>query len=616
MGTNTLQTRSAGETITSDFFNDFNTALQAEFVGRNSSGAATSGQGLGSSSVPWGTGYFNSIVLGGDALDATQITAPANRIVSGSTRSSSNQPYYLKANGSATSVQITGNTTNLVFDVNGSAVTCSTDITISSLTVAPSSNNTALLNMANASDQELTRYWGETPNKYVMRQNNNTVVPFFDYLTIDNVGSEISGLVGKTAAFKINDGSSDEYFIAFVESATKLSNITRGAFLNNVGKPINRIKIANNDTITLMKLTWIFIQNDGTTTDVTYNNPIWSVTQPAGPSTGDYWYDLNVNQWKRYSGSAFVTINRTLLGVCIQDASNCVAARSMDFFYAAKDINNITLDVFSNTNVKAKEKFNSAWVYSNTINFSYETLDWNMTTDLLTTGNNDAYASESASTWYYLYLKDDGGSAISDIGPIFRPDLRGHYHPSNPYLCVGSVYNNSSSNLEGQVVNNKDSLLPATCQWANTVEYNVDGQGSASSGTVDVKPNTFDGDTWFINSYNGTTGESGTNTAFTLLPGVYEFKSQIPLYRTDQSWSYVYDNTAGAVLKRGGNAIGAHGYNGRADSFIYATFEVDAPMEIKIYAFTSNGGGYLGINVGGSGQTEARYSAGTITKIR
>ena len=126
MGTNTLQTRSAGETITSDFFNDFNTALQAEFVGRNSSGAATSGQGLGSSSVPWGTGYFNSIVLGGDALDATQITAPANRIVSGSTRSSSNQPYYLKANGSATSVQITGNTTNLVFDVNGSAYSSGT----------------------------------------------------------------------------------------------------------------------------------------------------------------------------------------------------------------------------------------------------------------------------------------------------------------------------------------------------------------------------------------------------------------------------------------------------------------------------------------------------------
>ena len=91
MGTNTLQSRSSGETITADFFNDFNTALQTTVVGRNSSGAATTGQDLGSSTVPWGAGYFNSIVLNGDSLDPTQITSPANRITSGATRSSSNR---------------------------------------------------------------------------------------------------------------------------------------------------------------------------------------------------------------------------------------------------------------------------------------------------------------------------------------------------------------------------------------------------------------------------------------------------------------------------------------------------------------------------------------------
>ena len=440
MGNNTLNTRSSGDVITADFFNDFNTALQTTQYGRNSSGAVVSGQNMGDSTFPFGTIYSNALIVNGSALDTSQITSPSNRIVSGSTRSSSNQPYFLKANGSAASVQITGNTTNLVVDVNGSAVTCSTDITISSLSAAPSSNNTALVNMGDAADQELTRYWGEPPNKYVLAQAKDAEHTFYDYITIDTVGSEISGLVGNYAAFKINDGSNDEYFIAYVESATKLSRIIRGAFLNNVGKPINRIKFANNDTITLMKLTWIFLQNDGTTTDVTYTAPTWSTDQPGSPSTGDYWYDLVNSQWKRYSGSAFVTINRTLLGVCIQDTSNCVASRSLDFYYQPKDINKIDLEVISNTNVKAKENFSMAWVYSNTVNFSYTAPEWNITTDLLSTTNNDAYLSETASTYYYLYLKENGDRAISDIGPIYRQDLRGDYHPANPYLCVGVVF--------------------------------------------------------------------------------------------------------------------------------------------------------------------------------
>ena len=418
---------------------------------------------MGDSTFPFGTIYSNALIVNGAALDTSQITSPSNRIVSGSTRSSSNQPYFLKANGSAASVQITGNTTNLVFDVNGSAVTCSTDITISSLSAAPSSNNTALVNMSDAADQELTRYWGEPPNKFVLAQAKDAENPHYDFITIDTAGSEITSLVGSYAAFKINDGTNDEYFIAYVESSTKLSRIIRGAFLNNVGKPINRIKFANNDTITLMKLTWIFLQNDGTTTDVTYTAPTWSTDEPGSPATGDYWYDMGNNQWKRYSGSAFVTINRTLLGVCIQDTTNCIATRSQDFFYAPKDINKIDLEVISNTNVKAKENFSMAWVYSNTVRFSYTAPEWNITTDLLSTTNNDAYASESASTYYYLYLKDNGDRAISDIGPIYRQDLRGHYHPANPYLCVGVVFNNSSSNLEGFVISENSRLLPSVC---------------------------------------------------------------------------------------------------------------------------------------------------------
>ena len=608
MGNNTLNTRSSGDVITADFFNDFNTALQTTLYGRNSSGAVVSGQNMGDSTFPFGTIYSNALIVGGSALDTSQITSPSNRIVSGSTRSSSNQPYFLKANGSAASVQITGNTTNLVFDVNGTAVTCSTDITISSLSTAPSSNNTALLNMSEASDQELTRYWGEPPNKYVLAQAQDSNNPFYDYLTIDTVGSEISSLVGSYAAFKINDGSNDEYFIAYVESSTKLSRIIRGAFLNNVGKPVNRIKIADNDTITLMKLTWIFLQNDGTTTDVTYKAPTWSTDEPGSPATGDYWYDLGNSQWKRYSGSAFVTINRTLLGVCIQDTSNCVATRSQDFYYQPKDINDIDLEVISNTNVKATNNFGMAWVYSNTVRFSYTDPEWNMTTDLLSTSNNDAYASESASTSYYLYLKENGDRAISDIGPIFRQDLRGHYHPANPYLCVGRVFNNSSSNLDGHVTTNKENLYPAIGSLYHEVSAGAVGGQVSSPGSWHTRPiNTIgNGHTWFFTL---------SSNQITLQPGRYYAEGRAFFINTSSTMTSLYNVTSSSYINYGTpqDCVGAYSINHLVP--VDAFFEVGEETVIELRYRTSNTNASNDMGSVGNLGVNNKYAELRITKI-
>ena len=549
MGNNTLNTRSSGDVITADFFNDFNTALQTTVYGRNSSGAVVSGQNMGDSTFPWGTIYSNALVVDGSALDTSQITSPANRIVSGSSRSSSNQPYFLKANGSAASVQITGNTTNLIVDINGSAVTCSTDITISSLTTAPSSNNTCLVNMSDASDQELTRYWGEPQNEFVAFQAKDAANPWYDHITVDAMGSSITGLVGTYQAFKINDGSSDEYFIAYVESTTKLSKIIRGAFLDNSGLPVNRIKFADNDTITLMKITWVFLQNDGTTTDVTYNSPNWSTTTPSSPSTGDYWYDLNVNQWKRYSGSAFVTINRTLLGICIQDTSNCVATRSLDFYYKPSDLNSIDLVRKDNTNVIFKGPNAKVWVYSNTIDFGLSAPEFNITTDLLGTSSRDSYASESASTYYYLYVKDTGALAMSDIGPLYRGDLGGSYHPSNPFRCVGVVFNNSSSNLEGFALSENARLLPAVCFVFDEKAHSTPGgtNGTGSNTFHDRTLNTISGETWFAN-LSGTTG-------FTIeLPGEYLIEWSSPFYKVDAFTTRLYDNTNTQIVKYASSA--------------------------------------------------------------
>ena len=211
---------------------------------------------------------------------------------------------------------------------------------------------------------------------------------------------------------------------------------------------MNRLKIANNDTITLMKLTWIFIQNDGTTTDVTYTNPYWSSVASTGPATGDYWYDIPNSTWKRYSGSSWVVINRTLLGIAISDATNTIGARCLPYYHNWKQENSIRLTVKSNTQIESKYCYDQNVNVDGTLfKFGQTKILWDITSNLATSA--DMYnSSEQASTVYYLYIKDTGDRVISDISPYYVSEMDcSYYHPHNPWRCVGMAFNDGSSNF-------------------------------------------------------------------------------------------------------------------------------------------------------------------------
>lgn len=434
MGLNTLNTRSAGETILASFYNDFNSALSVDFVGRNSSGVPTAGQNLGTLALPWGTVRGDTLILGGNAVDTSQIVSPVNRIVSGKVRTTSNQPSFLTPDGSALTLVVDVTPTPLVLDINGIAVSVSgTDLTLTGLTAAPASANTALVNDTTASDQEDTRLWGEAEHR--------------KSITIDAAGAQITGLVGKFAAFKIV-GAGTEYFTAFVKSATELTHCRRGYFVDSTLAPINRTVFSNNDVITLMKWGFVFVENDATTTDVTYNMPTWSAEQPSGPATGDYWYDLANMVWKRYDGAAFQIINRTLIGSFINTSAACVGARSGDFYFQYRSENSLAIELQTTEIARSTKQGGTVSVAGQTIGFQHSLPTWNITTDLAPAA--DLYnGTEQSDTAYYLYLKDDGTAVISDISPYFREDLYGEYHPHNPWRCVGLAYNDSGSDLLG-----------------------------------------------------------------------------------------------------------------------------------------------------------------------
>lgn len=440
MGTNTLTPKVAGATIFHTDPNELQTALNTDFVGRNSSGVPTPGQNLGTAAIPWGTLRAGALVINGSSVDTTQVATPPYRVVSGATRAASNQPAFLVPNGSALSVIVDGTPTSLVYDVNGQSYTLSADITKSSLTAAPSSNNTCLVNDSTLADAYETRVVGE----------NGYHLP---YITIDTIGSEISALDGKTASFLLGT----EIFICRVDTTNnRLINCRRGFFYNSSLAPLNRETIANNDTITLLKTGWLFLDSDGTTVDVTYNEPVYSFTSPASPATGDYWFDLGTNLWKRYDGASFQTISRTFIGWVANSSSACIGARCVTFDATFKSDDTIVPSVQSTEIVRGSVVGGLVSVAGNRIEYKSTRPTWNITTDLASSA--DLYsATEQASRNYYLYVSDEGEEIISDIHPYVRPDLLGKYHPHNPWRAIGYAFNNGSSNITGAVPFEKTS---------------------------------------------------------------------------------------------------------------------------------------------------------------
>jgi len=364
---------------------------------------------------------------------------PPNRITSGRTRSLTSQPLFLTPEGSGQVCNLLGATTNFIYSIEGASFTISTDIQITNLSLAPSANNTALINNAAIADQTFTKYLGEY---------NST-------LDMDTVGSEISSQVGKLAAFKVNNGITDEFFIARIKSATELDNIQRGYFFDSSDAPVPRLTIADGDTITLLKLAWVFANTSGAIVFTTIE-PIVAGSEPGSPSIGQYWFDLANDKWKLADASSiFQDADATLIGATAQDDTDCVAARSFDFFKNFDDKNSVSFGEDPTATQATAERGASISVYGSSNDFFPDDLVWDIALDL------DSGVSESADKTFYLYIKENGDEVISDIAPHDRrSDLQGLYHTHQPWRCVGQIYNDESSDFQALIdyqVNSKSN---------------------------------------------------------------------------------------------------------------------------------------------------------------
>ena len=436
MGTTDItNTKSNGDVIDETWYNDFRSTIIGNFVPRNASSGAVdnSAPDLGALIYPWGNLYANGLVINGVAVDFASVTGIPNSIKSGQTRTTSDFPDFIRATGSSNSFTLLASAVNLVVDINTTEVTYTLDTTETGLTLAPSTNNTCLLNEPTASGQYETSYLGE----------DGTVI------TIDNAGTEITNRIGQFCLFQ----TGTEYFLAYINSATELTNAYRGFLLDSSGNPVNRTVLNDNDVITLLSSGWVFVDIDGVTVDVTYNSPVYDFDEPTSPVTGDYWFNRSEQAWYRYSGSDFVLINRTLVGVVALDTANCVASRCFNFNREFSDYNPLNLQYVNATTVKTDFYNFVINVYGNKIINQNTRYLWDITINL------ESGQVEANDTYYFLYITELGQQVISNIKPYDQKgELGGYYHPFNTWRAIGSVANDSTGDFVDYTVSTYDKL--------------------------------------------------------------------------------------------------------------------------------------------------------------
>jgi len=498
MGANNLTVVGAGKILIAHV-NQFFTALSGDLLPRNSATGALQDNvaKLGRPAFRWRELHVTDLFLGGSLFDPSAIGADTKfAINAGATRTDSGQPDFLRASNSGATATILATATDLQITANNTSVTVDTDIALSSLTLAPAANNTADVNDAALAGGNETKFTGEAIG---------------DPITIDAVGSEISNRVGEYIALKTPTG---EFMFAFVEDATTLSRCFRGFFFDDSGDPVVRGVLSDGDTLTIMSLGWVFLENNGTTVDISYTSPIYNGTEPTGAVLDDYWFDLKNRLWKRHNGTSFVQVNRMLIGLLVLDATNCVASRAFDFTKSYDDFVDLEVEIESNTEVKTKKGYSRISVYGQTQELYAGEFIWDITTDL------ESGFAEAANTDYYIYVTEEGIAMLSPERFFDRTsELKGKYHPYHSWRFVGIVTNDGSSDFD-TITGIIETLLnvqvfTSSGTWtkpegAQTIDIIVIGGGGGGGG----------GDGQDTNQSGAGGGGGGGGASFKQIPSV------------------------------------------------------------------------------------------------
>ncbi|KKN72963.1 hypothetical protein LCGC14_0405170 [marine sediment metagenome] len=422
MSTNTLVTKAPGNKIISDDVNQYKDAFVEDITCRNSLGVSAPGEGdLGTE----GGEFQNLRILGniirkGEVLDLTNFQSLNHQIQAGKA-TLDGFPDFLEVVASSTNINIKagGANPNLELVINKETVILESDILVTGLLTAPAANNTALVSDAAYANQKFTETEGEFGSTFI---------------NYDTAGLEITGLDGTIQAFQ--HGAGPEFFLALIDN----TNSRLYAFKRGIGGS-EREEMANNDVITLLRTSYIFLDADLTTVFAPTRPPEFQSFDPGSPSLGDIYFNTDSKRWQRFNGSLFENKDIHFIGIAIVDDTQVVAVEANDFDLAWAS--NLDLDAFfvddDTVRINAKDVSVAGQLFTMENHFGREI---QLSVDL------ESGVSETANTLYYIYVDSDLNYFFSDKPPRLPDKKEGYYHPFRYWRWTGvTVFNDGASNI-------------------------------------------------------------------------------------------------------------------------------------------------------------------------
>lgn len=466
---------------------------------------------LGSNAAQWYATPVTDLTQIRSALGSTLATS---KITSGPSSLYSSASRFLLPGNSTPTVSVLGQTTAVVYAIGGQPYTISSNLVVGPLTLAPAAS--AIVADAGQVGQESSKWQGEDSST----------------LLISNASASITNLIGSYAAFKVVSNGNSEYFMGFVNSASSLTNCLRGYFFSNSASavlPIDRIPISNGNTISLCKLTWLY-GNTASAVVVGYTPPSISNATPSSPAIGDYWFNLATQVWMTYNSSVWMTASATLLGVCVQDTANTIAARSFDPYAVTLPYSNLILANNGSASLIAQNFGSKLGVGVNLLDFKNTRPVWSST--VMDPNFSTAF---SASTTYWAYIGEQGQLYLSNEKPYQSANNgQGWYHPYEVWRAVGYAPTNSSTAFSAATLTTYPlDANSSGQQTGSSYNFLVNGAfdfwcaiGTAASvtSTTAAAVNLYGPDQWYINNniQNGTAvGIMTMNRQIGTLPGSY-----------------------------------------------------------------------------------------------
>ena len=472
-----------GDELKGSDVNQFRDALNQEVVGRED-GIPTAGQDLGTDEYPWGTVRTERLNISGNDIDFSQLLGRKYAIIDGPRISGSDYPQLIST-PVVDQFTVQGRTRPIRLLINGRSVVIDKNIQINPTSSFYSQfymNNRKLaielksgIYNHSSADNDFSYSGFSAGMKDVLFATQGKVlnrIPL-DVLSLDGSGASLNLFnternnllereqlgcysFGNTAGIaEQNSKNNREFFIGrfFKEQDGSYSFtdlLRRHLLLNGAIAPlvqynlfgmsnsISNPSLNNIDSNVISGFThhvlmWIFIDADNP--DIPFicgTEPYYGRKNDPQISNTAAFFDLESQLWSiRTSGSTQgQLVRRDVLPIGIAvgayngTTDRAQLARSFDFTREYKSTNTISIRKRENGLYESKSDNNAISVYGHDLNLKN-----------LTFRPNEDRATAGKAT--YFYITHQGVPIDSSTFPVYRPDLRGYYHPSRSWRCVG-----------------------------------------------------------------------------------------------------------------------------------------------------------------------------------